>query len=262
MNKKNILLALIALCAAFLTAQAIAAFIPFLPGEHSQTASEILRLFVVAGLLGIMMPVLLGRKINLPYDRTVTKKRIIAGMALFTGALVLEITFFSSWFTILSTNPDDIIRIKHLLTTLPLTIALTLLFYFLLPETIERVLGTGPAARALALIVPAGALGLTLYAETGFTRTDMLVIMTCVGFLAAAGHLLTDKFFLTFVTVFLAVYANSLAELRYDGFSWPVAIAGFIFCLLLLVAGFYVRVGDDDGDAGDEGAAALQTKNS
>jgi hypothetical protein len=260
MNKNNIMVSLIALCVTFLALQAFASFLPSLGSNHLKTVSEILRLFVVAGLLGILMPIIIGRKIELPYDRAVSRGRIMAGLAFFTGALVLEIAFFSSWFTILNTNPDDIIRFKHLLATFPLAVALTFLFFFLLPESLERVVGTAPAARMTALIIPAGALGFALYTETGFTRTDVLVVMTGVGFLAAAGHLLTDKFFLTFVTVFLAVYANSLAELRYDSFSWAVAIPGSIFCLILLAAGFYIRVGDSDTKTGEGENAVREPK--
>lgn len=248
MNKKNILFALTALCGIFLAVQSGASLLPFIPGESTKIASEALRLFVVAGLIGTMLPVVLGRKAELPYDRNVTRGRIIMGISLFAGAVILEMASFSSWFTILTANPDDTIRIKHILVTLPFATGLTLLFYFLLPETLERALGTDSVGRAAALIVPAGALGLTIYAETGFSRVDVLVVMTAVGLLAAAGHMLTDKFFLTFVAVFLAVYANSLADLRYAGFSWPVAVAGFFFYLALLVAGFYIRL----GDTGDE----------
>jgi hypothetical protein len=256
MKRKNVLLALTASCVAFLAVQTGAALLPSMPGVYPRIASETIRLFIVAGLLGTMIPIIIGRKIKLPYDRVVTTGRIFNGIALLAGALILEIIFFSSWFTILNTNPDDIIRIKHLLVTLPIAIALSLMFYFLLPETIERFLGTGPASRIITLIIPAGALGLVLYAETGFTHPAVFYVMTGVGFLAAAGHLLTDKFFLTFITIFLAVYANSLSQLRYDGFSWPVAIIGFIFCMSILIVGFYVRVGDADRDPESTGAAA------
>ena len=256
MKRKNILLALSLLIPSFLAVEAIAASLIYVPGDYARIASEAIRIFIVAGVIGTMVPVVLGRKIELPYDRAVTSRRIIEGIVFMMAAIIVEILYYSSWFEILSTNPGDLVRIKHLLVTLPISIAISLVFFFLLPETVELAMGRGPASRIIALVVPAASLGLVLYAETGFTRPSVFYIMSAVGLLAAAGHLLTDKFFITFVTIFLAVYANSLSELRYSGYSWPVAITGFVFCIAILVAGFYVRLGDTGSPAPHESAPA------
>jgi hypothetical protein len=240
MKKNNFLFVLIATAILYLAAQAGAAYLGIFSLNSLVITSEALRMFLVAGIFGILIPIIESRKLSLPYDRPSTPTRVRAGIALSATALAIEIAFFSSWFIILEQNPEDLTRIKHILTTLPVSIAISLLFYFVIPEAIDRVFGRATAAKIFMAFIPGIALGFTLYAETGFSRFDVLAVMTLVGALAAAGNILTGKFFVTFVTLFLAVYANSLAAMRYIDYSWPVAVFGFMFCMIMLLTGFNI----------------------
>jgi hypothetical protein len=242
MKRKHIFFVLIAFGTAFLALQSGMTLLTALSPVKLRVAYQALRLFPIAGILGIMVPVIESRKYSLPYDRPSTPTRIKIGIALSIAAVALEIAFFSSWHVILIQNQDDLIRIKHILTTLPISIAVSLLFYFIIPQAIDGTIKQRLAAWILMAIIPGAAFGLTMFAETGFHRVDVLAVMTLVGFLAAASNILTGKFFLTFITIFLTVYANSLAELRYVNYSWPVAIIGCLFCLIILVASFTVRI--------------------
>lgn len=242
MKQKSILFALATASTAFLVVQAGAVILPDFYSNSYIIASEALRLFLVAGILGIMVPVIEGRKLGLAYDHPSSPNHTKIGIIFSIAAVAVEIALFSSWFTILRHNPDDIIRIKHILMTLPISIAISLLFFFIVPSLVESTITRRPASRIITIILSGAAMGFSLFAETGFARINVFAVMTLVGSLAAAGHLFTGKFFLTFLTIFLAIYANSLAELRYVDCSWPVVISGFIFCIGILVTVFIIPV--------------------
>lgn len=232
----------IPLYAIFLSAWAIADLMPVVFGEAFRTISAIIFIFICLGIVGIYLPIITERKYQISYDKPSTRSNTIAGIILFVIAATIEIILFSSWYRIIIENPDDLIRLKHVMITIPMSTAIMLQFFFIAPKSIENACNENKTAEIIAVAISALSMGFGLYAETGFSRIDVLLTMTAAGAFIGVGYLLTGKFFLTFVTIFLAVYANSLSEMRYISYSWPVAITGFIFYLIVLITGFSVTV--------------------
>ncbi len=231
----------------FLLTYTLVALLPHMFGTQVEPFAQIGKLFLACGIIGILLPILTARKWSLPYDQSSTAIKIVMGIILLFAALGIEIAFYSSWVAIITDNPSDLIRIKHVLFTLPLSIALSLQFYYVIPRSVEKSFGTRAAAAVNAL-VSGISFGIIMFVETGFYRIDLFFVMTGVGVLIGTGLYLTGKFFLTFVALFLAVYANSLAELRYAHYSWPISIAGFIFCIGILLAAFLVHIRNAESD--------------
>jgi hypothetical protein len=211
-------------------------------GEVFKTSSEIFFLFICLGIAGIYFPIIIERKYQIPYNKPSYRNNTIIGIILFFTAAAIEIAFFSSWSRIIINNPDDLIRLKHVMITLPITMAITLQFFFMTGKIIESSCHNDKTAPIIEVVISALLMGLGLYAETRFTRIDVFFTMTAAGAFIGAGYILTGKFYLTFVAVFLTVYANSLSEARYIDYSWSVTIAGFIFYMIALMTGFSIPV--------------------
>jgi len=157
-------------------------------------------------------------------------------------ASIIEITFFTSWATIITSSDNNAITIKHILITLPISIALCLQFYLMIPIALIRRFQENNLTILMTILISAISMGFGLFIETGFRNAEVFLTMVLIGFFLGAGSVLTGKFFLTFTTLFLIIYTNSLAMVRYIDFSFPVAITGFIFCISALLIGFAIQI--------------------
>ena len=201
-------------------------------------AFELIFVFLGLGTVGVLVPVIIAHRMQAPFNETSTRNGIIAGILFYVLAAGIEVIIFQSWFKILTVNPDDLVRMKYTFISLPLAIAVSVFSFVLAPGFLHRPGNASLKPAVAQILLPAASLGLLMFLLTGFEDMRIPAVMALVGALAGAGHALTKKFFLSFLTVFFAMHANTLSGELYRGLGWPVAAAGLIFSVAALFIGW------------------------
>lgn len=210
-------------------------------------AFELIFVLLGLGAAGILVPVIIAHRIQTPFNEISTRNRVIAGLGLYIFAIAVEVAVFQSWYRIFSNNPDDLVRMKYTFISLPIAIAVSVFSFVLAPKLLNRSEKNSWKPALAKIFLPAASLGLLMYFLTGFNDLRIPAVMALVGALAGAGHVLTKKFFLSLLAVFIAVHTNTLAGELYQGLGWPMAAAGLLFSIAALFIGWMEEKDAPDG---------------
>ena len=221
---------IILLFTAFLFVWTATSLFPSFSSHIHPMFVQFLYLFVSVGIILLFASSMLARRMSLHLDDSASSASQRGGLFMYGLAVLMELAFFSSWFTIIVQNPETLVRIKHVIIALPLSAGLTIILYILLPQAAERVMGGRALVPLVRVVLPAVGLGFIMYADYGFNSWKVFTVMSGTGALLALGHNLTGKYYLTLTTLFLVIYANTLAAERFAAFSWTMAVSGFLFC--------------------------------
>lgn len=198
-------------------------------------AAEMMFFLIGAGVAGILLPVLIARKMEYPFNEPSTGAETGIGIGLCALAVAIEVAVFQSWFTILTANPDDPTRMKYAFTSLSIALSVSVFSFVLGPRLFTGKPGGSWKSVPATILLPALSLGVLMYLFSGLDDPRLPLVMAAVGALAGAGHAFSKKFFLSFLTLFLAVHANTLSADLYRGIGWPFAAAGLLFTVAALV---------------------------
>jgi hypothetical protein len=167
------------------------------------------------------------------------------GIIMYGLAIAVELAFFSSWFKIIADNPETLLRFKHIIISIPLSVGLAVALFLPINRPVSR-FGTGGIFKPIVhVVLSAASFGFILFALDGFGDMKIFAVMTAVGAFIGLGHIIAGKFYLTLTTLTLIIYANSLSAGRFEGFSWIIAAEVFLFSSTILFIAWARRYGND-----------------
>lgn len=197
----------------------------------NQVYVDTILILISVGIASIGFPLFLkdnGMGFNIPAE----KKRLTAGVCFLLAAFIFEAVLNGSWFKILAGNPPDLLRFKYVLAVLPVALAITLQFFlvvqWLLKEHFNKI-SIIPAAM-LSAMYP----GLLISVLYKF-NTEAFVIVYTASLLAFFGMILSKNFFMTFISMFLIIYSNTLSNNMLAGLPAKLVIPLFIFSLVIMI---------------------------
>jgi len=137
--------------------------------------------------------------------------------------------FFSDALPELQATPQSIEGvIKYLLLFPPMALGLCLHSFFLIPRTIESLMGDKPSTLWLAVGGSAVSIGLGFWVDQLFSNFEIAIVMMVLGIFFGFGAILTRFVYLTYLFFLPTMLVNTLSEGKYYGFPWGALIIGFV----------------------------------
>ncbi len=199
--------------------------IQYLPTVYGESWVFELLFCVVAQVgTGLIVALVLSRKFDVRMAGGGTKRGWIIGSLLLAVVLILA-TFQSGALGQVIENPPGVEDVaKYLCLFVPMCLAIYFQFFFLVPMTVEKVLGTNILGRSVAVVISAFCVGVGFFAD-GVGDLELALTMLMLGFFFGAGAVLTRSFWATFSVFIVVMLINTLAEAKYFDHLWPVLIA-------------------------------------
>lgn len=200
-----------------------------LGGEAVSLFSLVFFMVVHIAGFGIAIPLYISRKFGYRYHSSVSLTRTITGMAALLLALIAGV-FFSDALPKLRANPPSMEGIiKYLVLFIPMALGICLQSFFLIPRTIESLIGDKPLTLWLAVMGSSISIGLGFWVDQLFSTFEIAIVMMVLGIFFGLGSVLTRSFYLTYLFFLPTMLVNTLSEGKYYGFPWGALIIGFIF---------------------------------
>jgi hypothetical protein len=206
-----------------------------LTGEVARFFSLVFFMVVHIAIFGIAIPLYLSRRFGYKHHSPVSRTKTITGMAALLIVFIAGV-FFSDALPKLQANPPSVEGvIKYLLLFLPMALGICLQSFFLIPRTIESLVGNKPLTLWLAVIGSSVSIGLGFWVDQLFSSGETAIVMMVLGIFFGLGASLTHSLPLTYLFFLPTMLVNTLSEGKYYGFPWSALILGFICsCVVLL----------------------------
>lgn len=188
----------------------------------------------VAGA-GIVLPLISGLRGGLELVQGRRGSLLWGSVVLVAAGTALGILGSGSLELLLADPPSFGVIVKYVLLFAPMSLAVALVSFWLVPLTVERSLGTGFLG-GLAAILAGGAVCFLGFLVDGlFTDLSLAATLGLLGLIFSAALVLGGSFWLVYPPFAVVFLVNTLAAGRYDGESWWVLISGALAAVGALI---------------------------
>jgi len=212
----------------FLTTWGVGQVTARLTGEVAIFLSLVFFMVVYVAIFGVAIPLYLSRRFSYTYHSPVSKTRTIAGLMVLLFVFIAGV-FFSDALPKLQAAPPSIEGvIKYLLLFSPMALGICLQSFFLIPRTIESLIGDKPSTLWLAVIGSSVSIGLGFWVDQLCSSFEIAIVMMVLGVFFGLGAILTRSLYVTYLFFLPTMVVNTLSEGKYYGFPWGALIIGFV----------------------------------
>ncbi len=197
--------------------------------------SSFLFSIVFTGLIGTFIPIYLKNKFHWSYNK-LSSNKIIAYIFLvlallfstiLSGALVKVIELNYSWSLIL----------KYILLFFPMSLGIGLFAFLLIPNTIQD--WENDKMKSALLIISIGIFFFfSFYVDSLFQDIELAATMGVIGLLLGVSYLFLRNFWIVYSALFVIMLVNTLADNKYDDYSYWVVIISTLLSLKILTFDF------------------------
>ena len=219
----------------FLTTWGVGQVAARMTGEVASFFSLVFFMVVYVAIFGIALPFYLSRRFGYKSHLTGSKPRMIAGLVVLSFVFIVGVFFSDALQKLQATPPSAEGVVKYLLLFSPMALGICLQSFFLIPRTIEALMGDKPSTLLLAVIGSAVSIGLGFWVDQLFSSFDIAVVMMVLGIFFGLGAALTRSLYLTYVFFLPTMLVNTLAEGKYFGFPWGALMIGFVCSCAMVI---------------------------
>lgn len=206
-------------------------------GPQNEWWTLLIFMTLFVGISGILVPAYLIRRLHYSFCDRRTSTAIYIGLGLLIAAMLAAMLGSGALDQAVAQAPGNNILVKYSLMFMPMALAVSLMCFFLIPKTVEHVLGRNPMSFAVAVVASSVAMFLGFYADSLFTDLGLAATMGILGAVFCAGFMLSRSFTALYVAFYLTMYVNTLAEAKYYHYPTGPLAGGFFFCCLALYFG-------------------------
>jgi hypothetical protein len=198
-----------------------------------------LALFMVLYMAGagILLPLVVGGRTGLRLKEPQRGWRPWVGALLAVVALAVGLLGSGALEEFCGKFPGWMIFLKYLLLFLPMSLAVCLVSFWLVPRAVLKKLGSGPWGTLAAVAAGGVASFLGFWVDGLFGDPGTALILGLLGLFFTAAVLLTGSFWKIYPVFALLMLANTLVEGKYHGESWWALAIGFTAALTALIIG-------------------------
>ena len=216
-----------------------------------RTDALALALFMVLyiAVAGILLPLMVGGRAGLRLHEPMRGWKPWVGALFAVVALAAGLLGSGVLERLSETWPGWLTVLKYLLLFLPMSLAVCLVCFWLVPQMVVKGLGSGLWG-TLAAVAAGGAVSLIGFWVDGlFGDLETALILGILGLFFTAAAILTGSFWKVYPVFALLMLANTLAEGKYHGVSWWALVIGFVAALTAFIIGMHHgRAGERRGD--------------
>ena len=204
-------------------------------GEVASFFSLVFFMVVYIAISGIAIPLYLSRRFSYRFHLPVSRARMIAGIVVLSFVFIVGVFFSDALPKLQAAPPSAEGVVKYLLLFTPMALGICLQSFFLIPRTVESLMGDKSSTLLIAVICSAVSIGLGFWVDQLFSSFDIAIIMMVLGVFFGLGAALTRSLYLTYLFFLPTMLVNTLSEGKYFGFPWGALIIGFVCsCAMVL----------------------------
>jgi len=212
----------------FLTTWGVGQATARLTGEVASFLSLVFFMAVYVALFGVAMPLYLSRRFSYACHAPVSKTRTIAGLVVVFFVFIAGVFFSDALPKLQAAPPSREGVIKYLLLFSPMALGLCLQSFFLIPRTIESLMGNTPSTLFLAVFGSSVSIGLGFWVDQLFRSFEDAIVMTVLGVFFGLGAMLTRSLYVTYLFFLPTMVVHTLSEGEYYDLPWGALIIGFV----------------------------------
>lgn len=224
-----IILATIAFYAAWFFPQ----YMNYHVGEDIYT--QILFSIVFTGFFGCFVPILIKSSNNWKYSFNQRNRSI--GLFFLVLTVVIGTIFSGALSELIKLDISFIIILKYAFLFIPMSLALCLFAFMILPNFLNEI----KVKQKNTLLV--GSIALFFFfgflVDTLFQDIGLAITMGILGLLFGLSYLYLRNFWIIYLSFFLTMLVNTLAENKYDDYPLWIAIISTLFSFSILFADYF-----------------------
>lgn len=197
--------------------------------------SSIIFSILFTGIIGCVIPIYLKNSLQWSYNRTSSSK--ITGYVFLMLAIIFSTLFSGALIKVIKLGYSWNIFLKYVFLFFPLSLAIGLFAFLLIPNTI-RDWESNKVKGALLVISISIFFFLAFYIDSLFQDIALAATMGFIGLLLGLGYFFLRKFWVVYSALFIIMLVNTLADNKYDDYSYRIVFAGTLISLSVLIIDF------------------------
>lgn len=199
---------------------------------HNSLLSSLLFPFVFTGLIGTFIPIFFKNIFNWKYKRLSSNK--IAGYFFLILAVIFSTLLSGAFVKVIDLNYSWNLILKYVLLFFPMSLGIGLFAFLLIPNVIYN--WEKSRNKSILLIASISIFFfISFYVDSLFQDIELAATMGLIGILLGLAYFFIRNFWVVYSVLFIIMLVNTLADNKYDEYSyWVVAISSILSLVILL----------------------------
>ncbi len=197
--------------------------------------SSLLFSIVFTGLIGCFIPIYFKNRFHWRYNKPGSNR--IAGFLFLILAIVFSTILSGAFVKAIDLKYSWSLILKYILLFFPMSLGIGLFAFLLIPNMLHD--WNKNKIKSVLLIVSISIFFfLSFYVDSLFQDMELAATMGFIGLLLGLGYFFLRSFWVVYLTLFLIMLVNTLADNKYDEYSYWVVIASTLLSLTILAFDF------------------------
>ena len=197
--------------------------------------SSLLFSIVFTGLIGAFIPIYFKNRFRWSYNKPSSSK--ILGYVFLILAIIFSTALSGAFVKVIELKYSWDLILKYILLFFPMSLGIALFAFLLIPNTIQG--WENNKIKSVLLVVSISIFFfLSFYIDSLFQDIELAATMGFIGLLLGLGYLFLRNFWIVYLSLFIIMLVNTLADNKYDEYSFWIVIISTLLSLTILMFGF------------------------
>ncbi len=202
--------------------------------RYSQLSSLLFSI-VFTGIIGCFIPIYFKNRFRWSYNKQSSNK--IIGYLFLVLAILLSTILSGAFVKVIELKYSWGLILKYILLFFPMSLGIGLFAFLLIPNTINDWKKNN--IKSVLLVISISIFFFfSFYIDSLFQDIELAVTMGFIGLLLALGYLFLRNFWVVYSALFIIMLVNTLADNKYDEYSYWVVIISSLLSLTILTFDF------------------------
>jgi hypothetical protein len=193
--------------------------------------SNIIFSIIFTGVVGCCIPIFFKNKLEWTFNRPGSKR--VIGFLLLVITILFGTLLSGAIFKVIELEYSWIIILKYVLLFFPMSLAISLFAFLMIPNTINGWMSN--KAKGLFLVISIALFFFfAFYTDTLFRDIELAGIMGFLGLLFGLCYYFLRNFWMVYFGFFITMLINTLADNKYDEYQFWIVITSTLFSLIVL----------------------------
>ena len=197
--------------------------------------SSLLFSIVFTGLIGAFIPIYFKNRFHWSYNKPSSSK--ILGYVFLILAIVFSTALSGAFVKVIELKYSWDLILKYILLFFPMSLGIGFFAFLLIPNTKQG--WENNKIKSVLLVVSISIFFfLSFYIDSLFQDIELAATMAIIGLLLGLGYLFLRNFWIVYSALFIIMLVNTLADNKYDEYSFWIVIISTLLSLIILMFDF------------------------
>ena len=197
--------------------------------------SSLLFSIVFTGIIGAFIPIYFKNRFRWSYNKPSSSK--IIGYVFLILAIIFSTALSGAFVKVIELKYSWDLILKYILLFFPMSLGIGLFAFLLIPNTIQG--WENNKIKSVLLVVSISIFFfLSFYIDSLFQDIELAATMCFIGLLLGLGYLFLRNFWIVYLSLFIIMLVNTLADNKYDEYSFWIVIFSTLLSLTILTIDF------------------------